>query len=56
MLKDQFAKQEEIQHIIDGFEKLYNYMLESGKINIEDIKTFIEPYFVASGYRVGGGV
>lgn len=56
MQKDQFAKQEEIQHIIDGFDSLYNQILENGKVNVEYIKSFIEPYFIRSGYRIEGGV
>ena len=56
MIEEQFAKQEEVQHVITGFENLYNQILANDKVDVEDIKTFIEPYFISSGYRTGGGV
>ena len=56
MQSNQFANQKEIQHIIEGLDSLYNQMLINGKIDVNDIKAFMEPYFARSGYRTGGGV
>ena len=56
MRKNQFATPEEIQHITDGLKNFYNHILAVDRININDLKSFMEPYYTRAGYKLGGGV
>lgn len=54
-----FVAQEQIQLVIDGFNKLYEHMIKIAKVDTILMKDFMEPYFKEGGYRSahanGGG-
>lgn len=46
-----FVPQNDIKLVLDGFDKLYEHMITTGKMDAEVIKEFMEPYFKKAGYR-----
>ena len=50
-MRQQFVDKEDIQHVIDGLNKLYEHMVNTNTVDADDIKNFMEPYFEEAGYR-----
>lgn len=50
-MRKQFVELDQIQIVVDGFNKLYKRMIDSGKIEAADMKNFMESYFEKAGYR-----
>ena len=50
-MRQQFVDKENIQHLIDGLNKLYEHMVNTNTVDADDIKNFMEPYFEEAGYR-----
>ena len=59
-MKYEIVKQEQIQLVIDGFQKSHQHFVETKAFNTVDFKNFMEPIFKEAGYRtdakkMGGG-
>lgn len=52
-MRQKFVSQEEMQHVMNGFHKFYDYMISMGRVEPKEIKNFIEPYFENTAYRDG---
>ena len=47
----QVVESNHVQHIIEGIDKLYEHMIKNARIDASEMKAFMEPYFLESGYR-----
>ena len=50
-MRQQFVETTKIQHIIDGLNNFYSHMINTGIVDADEMKNFMEPYFIESGYR-----
>ena len=42
---------DDIQSVIDGFKHYMQHAIETSNFNVAELKKFMEPIFVESGYR-----
>ena len=50
-MRRQFNDKNRIQHVMNGLNTLYNHMVETQRVDVDEIKSFMEPYFAEAGYR-----
>lgn len=48
-----FVDHNQIQHVVNGFNELFQFMIKTGNIDADHIKDFLEKYFQQAGYREG---
>ena len=46
-----FVDHNQIQHVVNGFNELFQFMIKTGNIDADHIKDFLEKYFQQAGYR-----